>query len=227
MRVFIGYDHAEAEAARVAAKSLHEVSGLTAEFLQADRLRAVGLLTRPVDTRGEHFDMFSGARQSTEFAISRFLTPLLCQGGPALFVDCDVVFCEDPRQMVREVDGRQALYVVKHDQQPTEKTKMGGKTQTAYGRKNWSSVMLFNCDHAAHRRMSVRDVNERRGLDLHQFYWLHDDEIGDLHPRWNWLVNVEPRPVPLGIAHLTLGGPWIQGWQGGEADELWRAASAS
>jgi hypothetical protein len=228
MKVFIGYDHREHEAACVAAKTLREVTGgeIAPTFLRTNRLREMGLLTRPVDDRGQRYDIVSNAPAATEFAISRFLTPLLAQEGYALFVDCDVVFREDPRRMLQEVEGQYAVNVVKHvNGGQGNYTKMDGQVQTVYPRKNWSSVMLFNCDHAANRRLSLRDVNERPGRDLHAFYWLHDLEVGALDARWNWLVNVETECTG-GIAHFTLGGPWIDGWRGAEHDDLWKAAAA-
>jgi hypothetical protein len=84
---------------------------------------------------------------------------------------------------------------------------MDGQQQVAYARKNWSSVALWNCDHPANRRLSLVDVNERPGRDLHAFYWLHDDEIGELPARWNWLVGVQDKPEDPAIAHFTLGTP--------------------
>ncbi len=101
-------------------------------------------------------------------------------------------------------------------------TKMGGVVQTAYPRKNWSSVMLFNCDHPANRRLSLDDVNNRPGRDLHAFYWLHDSEIGELPPAWNWLVNVQPAPESVKIMHMTLGGPWMPNWEPAPHDEIWQ-----
>ena len=224
MRVVIGFDAAEKQAAAVAAKTLYEVSRLEAEFLVSDKLRSQGLLTRLEDTRQNRYDLTSNAPCSTEFSASRFLTPLLGTGY-ALFTDCDVVFYENPIRMLAEVEEGRAVYVVKHKHIPTDKWKMVGQAQTTYPRKNWSSVMLFNCDHPANQRLSVRDVNERPGRDLHAFYWLHDDEIGDLHPRWNWLVGVEEKPSPVGIAHFTLGGPFNSGWSGSDYDHLWLEAA--
>lgn len=227
MRVFIGYDEREAEAAEVAAKTLRKVTRgeIEPEFLCAPKLAAQGLLTRVSDHRGgQDYDLLSNAPKSTRFAISRFLTPLLCQTGYALFVDCDMVFVRDPREMLREVKAEHAVSVVKHNHVPTEQWKMVNQAQTAYPRKNWSSVMLFNCEHPANRRLSVRDVNERVGRELHAFYWLADDEIGALDPAWNWLVNVQDMPANLGIAHFTLGGPFTPGWHGAPTDHLWLAA---
>jgi hypothetical protein len=232
MRVLIGYDEREYEAAQVAAKSLRRVTNgeIEPEFLCLPKLVDQGLITRVTDRRGEQaYDLVSNAPMSTEFAITRFLTPILCQQGYALFVDCDVVFLRDPREMLTEVHARHALNVVWHEnaKYPDALHKMVDQVQTQYPRKNASSVMLFNCDHAANRRLSLRDVNERPGRDLHAFYWLHDSEIGVLWPGWNWLVDVEPRPQPALIAHMTLGGPWLEDWQGGSFDEEWWASRES
>lgn len=226
MRFYIGYDAAEHEAAMVAQKTLARASGCPSELLMAPKLENQGLLYRPVDRRGSRYDIVSNAPMSTDFANSRFLVPLLCQDQWALFTDCDMVFYEDPRRMLAEIKGDCAVWVVKHDYQPSGETKMGNEKQTTYPRKNWSSVMLFNCQHPANRRLSIRDVNERPGRDLHAFYWLADDEIGELDPRWNQLMGVSARREDrVGIEHFTLGGPWLPGWKGVEHDERWLAAA--
>jgi lipopolysaccharide biosynthesis glycosyltransferase len=224
MRVYLGYDQREAEAYRVAVKSLKAVSP-SAEVtpLDVDRLASFGLLRRHVDRRGQMYDLASNAPQSTDFAVSRFLVPHLAQTGWALFCDCDVVFMSPVEHLFALADPRYAVMVVKHHQVGGG-TKMDGQVQTAYARKNWSSVMLVNADHPANRRLSLQDVNERPGRDLHAFYWLHDSEIGELPSEWNWLVNVTQPTVAPSIAHYTLGGPWLPNWKRAEHDEIWEAA---
>lgn len=229
MRAFIGYDPREDAAYQVAAKTLRRTSGIEAEPLVEERLRAAGLLWRPVDRRGRMHDLVSGADQSTEFAISRFLVPFLCQTGWALFIDCDMVVLQDVRSMIDQAGathgGHKAVYVVQHDHRPREQWKMDGQAQLAYRRKNWSSVVLWDCDHPAHRRLNLHTVNTMPGRWLHAFGWLHDDEIGELPPEWNWLVGVQPKPERPAIAHFTLGGPFTPGWKGAEHDELWLEAA--
>jgi len=227
MRFYIGYDPIEHEAAMVAQKTLAKVSGCESEFLMSVKLQSQGLLYRPVHDR---YDIVSNAPMSTDFANSRFLVPLLCQEQWAFYSDCDVVFYEDPRRMLAEIKGDCAVYVVKHDYTPRAATKMGMVPQTKYPRKNWSSVMLFNCLHPANQRLSIRDVNERPGRDLHAFYWLADDEIGALDSRWNYLVREQPSLYgTTGVAHFTLGGPWLPGWvqEGREGDNAWLEAAKS
>ena len=227
MRVLIGFDEREAAAAEVAVKSLRRVApDLEPELLCAQKLQAQGLLTRPVDARGgQAYDIVSNAPVSTQFANSRFLVPILCQRGYALFTDSDVVFMRDPREMLREVQARHAVSVVKHDYKAGG-VKMDNQVNLRYARKNWSSVMLWNCDHPSNLRLSLRDVNERPGRDLHRFYHLDDNEIGDLNPMWNWLVNCTPPPTEVAIAHFTQGGPWLPGWQATTHDDIWLEAAS-
>lgn len=220
MKVYIGWDSKEQDAYRVAEHTLWQTSSMRAEALKLERLQASGLLWRNVDWRGQPWDLPSSAPCSTEFSISRFLVPILCQSGPALFADCDVVFMDSIHEVMSHYDESKAVMVVKHSHIPGA-SKMVGLQQTAYSRKNWSSVMLFNCDHPANKRLTVRDVNERPGRDLHQFYWLHDSEIGELPAKFNWLVNEQKKPASPVIAHYTLGGPWIKNWLPAEHDDLW------
>jgi len=224
VKIYIGYDQAESEAYRVAVKTLANYTNTVPEPLDSDRLQATGLLRRAVDKRGQMYDLASNAPCSTEFAVSRFLVPILCQSGWALFTDCDVVFMANPRALMALVEEDKAVMVVKHNHHG-EGLKMGGMTQTEYPRKNWSSVMLFNCDHPANKRLTIQDVNVRPGRDLHAFYWLHDSEIGELPAEWNWLVGVTEEPVHTKIAHFTHGGPWIADWQAAEHDGLWQDAA--
>lgn len=225
MRVYIGHDAREPEAGRVAAKTLTETSGMDAESLNIERLRDVGLLMRATDRRVGIYDIISNAKASTDFAISRFLVPIICQSPWALFVDGDVVFVRDVRELMAHADPRYAVSVVKHAHTPTRETKMDGQAQSSYGRKNWSSVMLFNVRHPANTRLTLHDVNTRTGLWLHQLTWLHDAEIGALPPEWNWLVGEQERPNKLAIAHFTNGGPFTMGWDGAEHDDIWLRAA--
>lgn len=224
MKIYIGYDKAEHEAYSVACRSLTRFSDIKPEPLEVERLTACGLLSRPVDGRGQKYDIISNAPCSTDFAASRFLVPMICQSGWALFLDCDMVFMSDPMEMMQYADPSKAVVVVKHHHDGQEGEKMCGMAQTMYKRKNWSSVMLFNCDHPANRRLSLRDVNERPGRDLHAFYWLHDSEIGEMPREWNWLVGAQPKPEFPKIAHFTLGGPWFENWEGAKHDNIWHEA---
>jgi hypothetical protein len=226
LQVFIGADSREPRAAEVAMGTLRQ-AGAMGSLLVDQVLRQRGLLWRSVDRRGAAYDLTSGANMSTEFAISRFLTPILATGKWALFADADVIFRPNClRELVEVADERFAVQVVKHEYQPSRTVKMDRQPQQPYARKNWSSVMLFNCEHAANKRLTLHDINTRPGLYLHQFGWLADDEIGELPAGFNWLVGEQPMPNPCHIVHMTNGGPFTPGWPGAEHDALWLDAEA-
>ena len=64
---------------------------------------------------------------------------------------------------------------------------MDGAVQTAYPRKNWSSLMLFNCDHPSVKALTPEVVNRENGAYLHRLQWAEDSDIGALPVEWNWL----------------------------------------
>lgn len=209
MKVYIGSDSREQNAYKVTLRSLLRHSSIPLEVtpLDSERLAHSGLLRRAVDRRGQMYDIPSNAPMSTDFAISRFLTPILAQTGWALFIDCDMLFMDDVAELFALADQEKAVMVVKHHNGHTAGLKMDGQQQVLYPRKNWSSVCMFNCDHPANQRLSLQDVNERPGRDLHRFYWLNDDEIGELPPEWNVLIGIHELPQNPKLIHYTLGTP--------------------
>lgn len=221
IRVYLGFDSREPRSYEVAQASLlaNTSQPVSVTPLNTQRLAEHGLLRRPTDTRGQRYDLPSNAPASTEFAISRFLVPFLAQTGWALFCDSDVVFMGDVAELFAEADPQFAVQVVKHGKYQGPSTKMDGQVNASYPRKNWSSVILWNVDHPANKRLSLVDVQERRGFDLHQFYWLHESEIGELPPQWNWLVGSQPMPARPRLAHFTNGTPELG--VSSDHDHLW------
>ena len=211
--VFIGWDPREAVAAEVCRFSLLRRASvpLHVQFLKQVALREIGLYRREWDMRdGQMVDRIDGKPFSTEFSFTRFLVPALCQyDGWALFVDGDFLFLDDVAELLGRRDERFAVMVCKQAHQPTQTTKMDGCAQQSYPRKNWSSLILFNCGHEATRRLIPGAVNGEPGDWLHGLRWLPDRLIGDLPPAWNWIEGVtagEPKAV-----HFTAGGPWFAG----------------
>lgn len=196
LRIFIGYDGREPAGYEVALRSLkrHASIPLDIQPLVTAHLRGMGLYWRPEAFRdGRRYDVISDAPMSTEFALTRFLVPALCDfEGWALFCDCDFLFRADIAELFALRDESKAVQVVQHNYAPLDSMKMDAQLQAAYPRKNWSSAILWNCAHPAHRNLDLDDINSVRGLKLHAFYWLADVLIGALPEAWNWLEGISP-----------------------------------
>jgi hypothetical protein len=216
MQYFLGYDTKESEAFSVALHSIQRMEpDLSVAGLHLPSLREAGWYTRPTSRRdGRLWDDISEAYMATEHANSRFLTPFLADASQelALFTDCDILAFRPISEIAVEADDRYAVQVVKHHYQPKHGAKMDGQAQQLYARKNWSSVMLWNLRHPAHKRLTLDMVNGLPGRDLHRFCWLEDDEIGDLHPGWNWLVGHSSTEISPRIVHYTEGLPSMAGY---------------
>lgn len=230
--VFIGYEPRQAEAFETARYSIRKSIGSRAivRGLLLSDMVGLGFYTRPTCERlGRLIDLQSmtpdyNGEMTTEFAISRFLVPHLCREGWALFVDCDVMVRGDLNELFAlcEASPDKALMCVKHDYVPFEHTKMDGRQQTDYFRKNWSSVMCFNCDHEAHDRLTLDLINAVPGRDLHRFCWLKDEDIGELPAAWNWLAQVSEHIPEPKLVHWTLGGPWLPAFYEAPFSTEWR-----
>jgi hypothetical protein len=99
---------------------------------------------------------------------------------------------------------------------------MDGQIQTRYARKNWSSVMVLNCDHPANQALTTDLVNSATGRYLHGFNWLCDDQIGALDPKWNWLVGHSDPAIDPAIVHFTDGTPDMVGYEDQPFADEWR-----
>lgn len=215
--VYIGWDSREPIAYEVAAATLkrHASIPVTVQPIKLAELVDRGAYTRDIDPLA-----------STEFTYSRFFTPWLAgYEGWALFLDCDFLFFDDVAKLLDYRDPEKAVLCVKHDYQPKATTKMDGKVQTSYPRKNWSSFMLFNCDHPSTRTLTPEIINRESGAYLHRMQWATDAEIGGLPERWNWLEGWSGKPgsgTPSAV-HFTNGGPWFKDWQLVDYADEWRA----
>lgn len=225
--IYIGFDPRESAAFAIARDTIrrHLVKPIPVHGLVQSDLRRRGLYTRRETVRhGQRWCEISEAPMSTEFANSRFLVPHLAGRGLALFIDCDFMALGNIDPIFDEYDPKYAVMCVKHDHRPTDMIKMDGQTQTVYSRKNWSSCVVFNCDHPANRRLTLDMVNTLPGRDLHRFCWLEDDEIGGLDPKWNYLVGHTDKSVRPVFVHHTDGIPMMSGYEDAEyADEWWMA----
>lgn len=230
--IWIGFDPREAAAFAVARGSIlrrlppgdalarNGINGL----ILSD-MRQQGLYWRETQSLGPArlWDVISDAPMSTEFAISRFLTPILAKRGWALFVDSDVMARADVNDLFALADPAKAVMCVKHSHRPAREIKMDGQAQTVYARKNWSSVMLFNCEHPSNKKLTVDLINTVPGRDLHRFCWLGDDEIGTLGHEWNWLVGHDNLTIDPKLVHFTDGVPSLPGYEHVPYADEWRA----
>ena len=118
-----------------------------------------------------------------------------------------------------------AILCVKHKYEPTATEKMDGQAQTKYPRKNWSSLMLFNCDHPSVKTLTPEVVNTQTGAYLHRMQWAKDEDIGSLPVTWNWLEgwNAKPAQGTPKAVHFTRGGPWFADWRHVDYADLWLA----
>lgn len=212
INVTIGYDDREAVAFNVLAYSIH-----------ARASQPVSIAPVMLSQLKNVFHRERHPLQSTDFSFSRFLTPYLSNyAGWSIFMDCDMLVLDDIAKLWALRDDRYALMCVKHDHRPEETVKFLGAPQTPYGKKNWSSVMLFN--NARCRALTPEFVNSASGLELHQFKWLaSDDEIGEIPSTWNHLVGYQaPRPGMSNV-HYTIGGPYFNEFIDCEYAEEWQA----
>lgn len=206
LRIFIGWDSRFPEPADVLRYSLlkHASIPLEIHYLKLDELK----LNRKHDPLA-----------STEFTYSRFLVPHLCGfRGKALFMDNDMLCFGD----VKELDDLHmtdyALRVVQHDYQPTNTVKMYGCPQTSYPRKNWSSLMLMNCEKLT---LWTKDVVETQtGAYLHRFQDIPDEQIGRIPPTWNMLDVMDESTK---LIHYTNGGPWFEDYKDHPHADVWYA----
>lgn len=211
LRVFIGYDSKEPVAYHVLAHSILQRASIPVSItpLSLQSLQRIYTRTR-------------GPLESTEFSMTRFLVPHLSDyKGWSLFTDCDMLCQADVLELLLYTQAfpSTAVLCCQHDYTPQEGTKFLGNVQTAYPRKNWSSLMLFN--NARCTALTPDYVNTASGLDLHRFNWLPSETtyrwpeavgaepIGALPLAWNWLVGEYADNPDAKILHYTLGGPWF------------------
>jgi lipopolysaccharide biosynthesis glycosyltransferase len=191
LRIFIGWDSRFPQPADVLRYSLLKHSSIPLEIHYL-KLNELGL-SRVHDPLA-----------STEFTYSRFLVPHLCNfQGKAMFLDNDMLCLGDVKELDNLDMGPFALRVVQHDYQPVNSVKMYGCVQTAYPRKNWSSMMLMDC--AKLKLWTKQVVESQTGAYLHRFQDIPDAAIGELPKTWNTLDWMDPTTK---LIHYTNGGPW-------------------
>lgn len=205
IRLFIGYDAREAIGTWVFLQSLRETTKTPVS------VTIIGSESKERDG-------------TNAFIFSRFLIPELCNyDGHAIFMDgADMLLRADLAGLWALRSAESAVQVVKHDYKTKHPRKYVGTEledgNVDYPRKNWSSVVLWNCGHPAHRALEAAAP----GAFLHRFGWLAGEAIGELPKEWNHLVGeYEPNPNAK-VAHFTLGVPGFSHYANSEFADEWK-----
>lgn len=224
LKVFVGYDAREDEAYNACRRSILSNTDSIVHInpLVKEDMAKIGLYYRDKNYPNEV--------AATDFSFTRFLVPYLRQyNGWAVFCDCDFVFTQDIQKLFNMANNKYAVMCVKHQYIPKTTMKMDGQVQKAYPKKNWSSMMLFNCSHDDCKTLDIDSVSRESGAWLHQMKWTNDENIGEVPLEWNFLVGEYDKESLNGktpaVLHYTLGCPFMEGYENCDfADEYNRYA---
>jgi lipopolysaccharide biosynthesis glycosyltransferase len=209
IKIVVGFDQREAIAYHTFSQSVLEKSSLPVLFLPL----SINTLRGYKET---HKD------KSNDFVYSRFLTPYLNNfEGWAIFADGDMVCQSDIKELWDLRDETKALQVVMHDYKTKFNQKYLGNTNENYPRKNWSSLILWNCSHPKHTVLTPDFISNQTGKYLHRFSWLDDEDIGELPIEWNWLAIEYTNNPKAKIIHYTLGTPCFKDYRNTDMASAW------
>jgi len=207
LKIFIGFDPVESVAWHTLVSSIMSQASVPVSIIPLNLRNLRDIHHRERDPK-----------QSNEFTYIRFLVPYLCNyQGTALFMDCDMLLRTDIKELFSLADQQYAVQVVKHDYEPKHSIKYLGNVQHSYPRKNWSSVVLWNCGHPKNKEITPYKVDMADPSYLHRFNWLDDDEIGELPIGWNFLVSEYDADTinhnDIKNLHFTTGGPYFKEYE--------------
>jgi hypothetical protein len=206
IRVFIGYDPRESVAYHTCVQSILEHTNSQVSF-------------HPVC--GERRD------GSNDFIYARFLVPWLSGfSGTSIFLDGDMIVRGDIADLYALKRLDQGVQVVQHDYKTKHPVKYLGNKNEDYPRKNWSSVMVWNCGYFPNRKLTPEFVASKSGSYLHRFLWLNDGQIGALPDAWNRLVLEQEIQPEDKLLHYTVGTPCFTDYADCDGAEEWHATYA-
>ena len=209
INLYVGYDEREAIAYHVFCHSVIKNTSIPVKISPL-------VLSQLKEFNETHQD------RSNDFVYSRFLTPYLNEfDGWAIFADGDMICQADLKELIGMADPNKALMVVKHDYQTKASIKYLGNINENYPRKNWSSVILWNCSHPKHKILTPEFVSNQTGKFLHRFSWLDDNDIGELPVEWNWLACEYEKNTDAKLIHYTLGTPCFKDFRDTDMAEIW------
>jgi hypothetical protein len=227
LKIFTGFDKREAVGWHVFCQSVIERCSIPVE----------------ITPLSESFGLAAGGQRdgTNAFTYARFLVPEICGFvGHALYVDgADMLVRSDIAELWDLADRTHAVQVVQHSYQSKHDEKYVGTSMQSqnrsYPRKNWSSLMLWNCGHPANHDLRHEFVRSQKGKSLHAFSWLEQEQekrksqypnrhlIGSLPMEWNWLVGEYDFNPGAKLVHFTLGIPGFTHYSGCDYASEWNA----
>ena len=208
INVFIGFDEGEKVSYHILSESIRRQSSVPVS------ITPLCLSNIP------EFKRELQPNQSTEFAFSRFLVPYLSDyKGWSLFLDSDMMFRDDIKNLWDMIDKEKSIMCCKHDYIPKQNIKFRGAKNEPFPKKNWSSFMLMNNERC--KMLTKEFVETATGLELHQFKWTHEENIGELPLEWNWLVSEYDYNKNAKNVHWTLGGPYFEDYARSDYADEW------
>ena len=193
--IFVGYDPREAVTFHVCVNSIIRHASQPVQIIPI----ALNLFSDYDETHSDG---------SNQFVYTRFLVPhLMSFDGWAIYIDGDMVVRDDIVKLWDMKQYDKDVMVVKHDYKTIMQHKYMGAKNEDYPRKNWSSVILWNCNAFPNRILKPDFVQEQTGAFLHRFSWLEDHRIGELPRDWNWLPDELGENPDAKLLHYTLGAP--------------------
>ena len=209
VKIYIGFDQRESVAYHTFVQSLIDHASIPLDITPLAMRTLKGYEEKHED-------------KSNDFVYSRFLTPFLNDfEGWAIFADGDMICQKDIKELLDLKDDSKALQVVKHDYKTKANQKYLGNINQDYPRKNWSSVILWNCKHPKHKILTPDFIANQTGKYLHRFSWLENGDIGELPKEWNWLATEYPNNEQANIIHYTLGTPCFKDYRKTEMADIW------
>ncbi len=206
IRLFCGYDHREALGFSVFIRSV------------------IDSCKEPVAITPLAWKQRDG---SNAFTYARFLVPYYCGfKGYAIWADgSDMLLRADLAEL--SIPTGAAVGVVKHDYKTQHPRKyIGTEMECAnedYPRKNWSSLIVWDCSYHGHRVLTPDFVTQAEGKYLHRFEWLPEARIHSLHHDWNHLVSEQDHDPFAKLVHWTLGNPQFEHYKNAPFAQEWRA----
>jgi lipopolysaccharide biosynthesis glycosyltransferase len=172
--VFVGYDPREAIAYHTCVNSIIRNSS-----------RPVAIVPVALNLFKEYSETHTDG--SNHFIYTRFLVPYLMDyQGWAIFIDGDMILRGDIAELWELKDYTKDVMVVKHDYETRMTEKYLGNANENYPRKNWSSVILWNCNSIRNRILTPEFVQQSTGAFLHRFSWIDDVKNSKFFSRLEW-----------------------------------------